>query len=100
MRWLKYLWIPFSIIFAAIFVHVFRKSYVHIPDPITEIEAISAEAKYKALAKQVGAQRALNAIEATYRKEMSRLAVAQKVEAERLKKDPAKLAAFLIRAAR
>lgn len=100
MKWLKYLWIPFTIMISAFLVYVCRKRHIRIPDPTVEIEAISAESHYKQMAAELGAQHAIDSIEDTYRLKMQKLEVHQRLEARELQKDPGKLAAYLVRAAR
>jgi hypothetical protein len=68
------------------------------PDLKNEIRAIKAEADVQKLKATLGAEQARAKVEADHAETLQKLDEKQKKQADELKQDPAKLAAFLVRA--
>jgi hypothetical protein len=68
------------------------------PDIVTEMKAVKAEANVQKLQAELGADHARAQVEADHAAAIAKLDADQKQQADDLKNDPAKLAAFLVRA--
>ena len=68
-----------------------------LPDIKNEIRAINAEAKAAKMVADLGAARAIAHVEEEHRASLQKLDDVQKQQAEQLRGDPAKLAAWLVR---
>ncbi len=93
--------------FAALFIAGFVASRLGVkdlipmpsaPDMKNEIRAIQAEAEVKKIEAKLGHEHAVQKVEEEHAEALAALDAAQKKQAEELRADPSKLAAFLVRA--
>ncbi len=98
-KWLKRYWyIPLLLIAGILIWFFFRRSGTPLDSTLLELRAIRAEADVEKLEARVGTDKAIAVVEANYEAEMEKLDEAQKEEAKELRRDPKKLARFLVRA--
>lgn len=97
MKWLRAYWyiIPFGVFVAALYLFRGRNP---IPRLLREVSAIEAERRVREA--QIGSDhdRAVAEVRAQYERQKEDLNEKQQKEAIRLRKNPAKLAKFLVRA--
>lgn len=100
-EWLKRYWkIPLFILAVVLGWLLFRRSRVKgtpLKQTQVELEALEAEGRVRAKEAELGAAKAREWVEANYQAEKAALNDAQLKQAEELRNDPAKLAAFLVR---
>jgi ABC-type transport system involved in cytochrome bd biosynthesis fused ATPase/permease subunit len=101
-EWLKGHWyVPFFCLSMILGWLIFRKSRdrgTPIAQTRTELKAIEAESNARKAIAELGAAQARALVEANYQAELQKLTDIQKKEVEVLRDDPAKLAAYLVRA--
>jgi hypothetical protein len=92
---LQYGWLFVLVIIGVLLYVFFRGRFM--PDIGTEMEGIKAESDIRATQAATDRDTALAQVDIKYKAELKALSIKQKEEADELRKDPAKLARYLVR---